>query len=385
MRPHRRLNTVSRSGILGEAIVAYLGNPEYSHTTQDLTGILVTNLGTPDEPTPSAVRRYLREFLRDPRVIETPRALWWLILHGIILRTRPRRSAALYEEIWTREGSPLLLNSRRQAEHLQHALETRGAGSFKVALGMRYGNPSVGEALETLRRANVRRLLVLPLYPQYSATTTASTFDAVAEVLRRWRWLPALRFVDHYHDNPRYIAALAASIRDAWAQSGVSERLLFSFHGIPQNYFDEGDPYFCECQKTARLVAEALELDEDRWAVSFQSRVGWQKWLQPYTDKTLRKWGRKGIERVSVICPGFAADCLETLEEIAIQNRSTFLDAGGQAFDYIPALNDRADHINALADIVDRHAHDWLQEETRDAPVVLDQRRERAANLGASR
>ena len=328
-----------------------------SHSdTQAPTGILVTNLGTPDAPTPDALRKYLAEFLSDPRVIETPRLLWWPILHGVILRLRPRRSAKAYQKVWTEAGSPLLAISKRQCEALRAAL---GADApYRVELGMRYGNPSIRSALEKLRSQDTGKLLILPLYPQYSAATTASTFDAVADVLKTWRRVPQVRMITSYHDDPGYINALAESIRSHWAQSGKPDKLLFSFHGLPRAYVLAGDPYEDECRATARLVARKLELDEGYWEVSFQSRFGPLKWLQPYTDKLLRKWGKRGIGHVQVACPGFAADCLETLEEIEIQNREFFLSAGGKTFSYIPALNDRPRHIAALCDIVRGNTRD---------------------------
>ena len=323
------------------------------------TGILLTNLGTPEAPTPAALRRYLGEFLWDPRVVNSPRILWWLILHGVILRTRPRRSAAAYRKVWTEAGSPLLDISRRQAERLQQALATAASPPPLVVLAMRYGQPSIATGLDRLRQANATRVLILPLYPQYSAATTASTFDAVARTYRDWPRLPELRMVMHYHDHPAYIAALAESIRDHWQEHGRGGRLLFSFHGIPQDYFEAGDPYPCECRKTARLVAEALELPEDDWALAFQSRFGPRAWVQPYTDATLREWAGHGCKRVDVICPGFTADCLETLEEIALRYRALFLDAGGEEFHYIPALNDGDAHVEALAGLVREHIAGW--------------------------
>lgn len=331
----------------------------HSHDTPDTTGILVTNLGTPDAPTPPALRRYLAEFLWDPRVVEVPRPLWWLVLHGVILRIRPGRAAKSYRTVWTDAGSPLLVIARKQANLLQDALQQQIPGPVEVALGMRYGSPSIKQALETLRERGARRILALPLYPQYSATTTASTLDAIGKVFQDWRWVPDFRFISHYHDHPAYIAAVAASIREYRAQHGSEAHLLFSFHGIPKRYFLAGDPYHCECHKTARLVADALELDETRWDVTFQSRFGREEWLKPYTDHTLGKWAREGRRAVQVVCPGFSADCLETLEEIDEQNREIFLSAGGERFAYIPALNDRLDHIQALADIALQHLQGW--------------------------
>ncbi len=364
----------------------YQNETEFRHDAPEMLGVLLVNLGTPDAPTVPAVRRYLAEFLNDPRVVELPRPLWWLILHGIILRLRPRRSAEAYKSVWTEQGSPLLVIARRQAAALQERLSASLPGPVRAKLGMRYGNPSIASALGDLRRANVRRLLVLPLYPQYSATTTASTFEAVSRELSTWRWLPEVRFVNQYQDHPDYVAALAQSVRGYWAEQGEPDRLLFSFHGIPREYFMNGDPYFCHCHQTARLTANALGLASERWEVSFQSRVGSKEWLKPYTDETLKDWGRQGIETVHVICPGFSADCLETLEEIAVENRVYFLEAGGKGFGYIPALNDVADHIEMMTDLVRQHAAGWPEvDDASDSSRVLEQRLARAVAMGARR
>jgi ferrochelatase len=369
--------------------VKYQNEVGFRHDTPEALGVLLLNLGTPDAATAPAVRRYLAEFLIDPRVVELPRPLWWLILHGVILRLRPRRSAASYRSIWTEQGSPLLAIARSQAAALQERLGESAPGPVRVALGMRYGNPSVVSALRSLRSANARRLLVLPLYPQYSATTTASTFDAVTAELSTWRWLPEVRFVNQYHDRPRFIAALADSVRAYWAARGKPDRLLFSFHGIPNDYFEKGDPYFCQCHKTARLTADSLGLPSERWQVSFQSRVGKKEWLKPYTDETLTSWGLEGIRTVHVLCPGFSADCLETLEEIAVENRDYFLAAGGGGFDYIPALNDGAAHMDMLADLVRQHTAGWPETaghcDSTWESRLLQERLERAIAQGAER
>jgi len=352
----------------------YIGNPDNIHDTPACTGILLTNLGTPDAPTSAAVRRYLAEFLSDPRVIELAKPLWWLILHGIILRTRPRRSAEAYSKVWTDDGSPLLHIARQQTALIAQSMTERASGPIHVELGMRYGNPSLASALAKLRQVNAQRLLVLPLYPQYSATTTASTFDAIAAELKTWRCLPELRMINHYHDHPGYITALVESIRDHWVEHGKPEKLLFSFHGLPKHYFLAGDPYYCECQKTARLVAEQLGLEAASWFVSFQSRLGLQEWLKPYTDKQLKEWGRSGISNVQIICPGFSADCLETLEEVKLQNRGFFLEAGGKEFSYIPALNDQGMHIHALSDIITQHCQGWPEfADTYDEQMIKDE------------
>ncbi len=332
---------------------------DYRHGTPARVGVLLTNLGTPDAPTPAALRRYLAEFLCDPRVVELPRILWLPILYGIILNTRPRRSAAAYRQVWTEAGSPLLVTARRQLAGVRERLEARFPGRIVCALGMRYGNPSIASALTTLQSEGVQRLVVLPLYPQYSAATTGSTFDALASTFSRWRWLPSLHMPMSYHAEPGYIAALAASVREYRAQNGMGERLLFSFHGIPQSYFDGGDPYHCQCHMTARLVAEQLGLGPQEWQVSFQSRFGPRAWLKPYTDETVRELARSGVRRLDVLAPGFSADCLETLEELALQNREFFAAAGGSELHYIPALNDRADHLDFLADFIGREVGGW--------------------------
>jgi len=330
----------------------YIGNSDYKHEAAACIGVLLTNLGTPDAPTKQALRRYLAEFLSDPRVIEVPMPIWWFVLHGFILNFRPKRSAENYKKVWTDEGSPLLVIAQKQAAAIQAALDKQAPNKFKVTLAMRYGNPSIKSGLEKLNQAHANQILILPLYPQYSATTTASTFDAVSTTMKTWRCVPELKMINHYHDDPNYIDALVDSITDHWNENEQPEKLLFSFHGIPKTYFDAGDPYYCECHKTARLVAEKLKLNEDQWLLTFQSRFGPKEWLKPYTDTTLKELGSSGIKHVSVICPGFSADCLETLEEINIQNRNFFLQAGGENFSYVPALNDCPSHINTLTEII---------------------------------
>jgi ferrochelatase len=356
----------------------YFGQPGFAHGEIPAVGVVVANLGTPDAPEPAALRRYLREFLLDPRVIELPRAAWWIALHLFVLTTRPRKSAALYRKVWTPEGSPLLVITRRQAAALAAELSSRTpAGSWPpihVAAGMRYGNPAIGAALRDLAARGCRRILVLPLYAQYAAVTTGSTFDAVAAELSRWRWVPELRTIHSFHDEPAYVAALAASVRGLWERDGPAERLLFSFHGIPERYFLAGDPYFCHCQKTARLVAEKLALPRARWEIAFQSLFGNEEWLKPYSEATIRELARGGVRSLDVICPGFSADCLETLEEMDGLNREVFLHAGGERYRYIPALNDRPDHIRMLADLALRHLRGWCEEAALDD--VGDRRRE---------
>lgn len=313
-------------------------------------GVLLSNLGTPDAPTTEALRRYLAEFLWDRRVVDLPRPLWWLILHGLILRTRPARSAAKYRTIWTDAGSPLLVISQRQRALLESALGQMGH-EVPVVLGMRYGNPSIAGALNELMAAGVEHIIILPLYPQYSCSTSASTFDAVANALSRRRHVPALSFIADYHLHPGYLDALAQSIADIWQRDGQGERLLISFHGTPRRYHDEGDPYYDQCLATAEKLALRLGLAPQQWQVVFQSRFGREEWLQPYADEVIEQLARDGVRRLDVVCPGFAADCLETLEEMAEENRRLFLDAGGESYRYLPALNDREDHVRALARI----------------------------------
>ncbi|HEX9799828.1 MAG TPA: ferrochelatase [Thermoanaerobaculia bacterium] len=331
----------------------------FDHRRPGRIGVLVSNLGTPEAPTARALRPYLRQFLSDRRVVELPRWKWLPILHLFVLTRRPKFSAGLYRKVWTAEGSPLLLTSRVQADGLRARLAARFGDEVRVALGMRYGRPSIAAALGELATAGCRRLLVLPLYPQYSAATTGSTCDAVFAELARWRWVPGLRTIESYHDEPGYARALAATVRELWARDGEPDLLLMSFHGMPQRYFDSGDPYFCHCQKTARLVAEQLGLAPERWQVSFQSLFGKEEWLKPYTDKTVAALAGAGVRKLDVICPGFSADCLETLDEIDGLNREIFAHAGGERFRFVPCLNDRDDHLDFLAGLAARHLAGW--------------------------
>ncbi len=323
-------------------------------------GVLLANLGTPDAPTAGALRRFLREFLSDRRVVDLPRPLWWLVLNLAILPLRPRRSARLYRRIWTAEGSPLLAISRRQQRALERELGRRAGRPIPVSLGMRYGSPGVDAALGELERDGCDRVLLFPLYPQYSCSTTASTIDALAAALARRRDLPELRTVRSYHDHPGYVAALADSVRRSRESAGGARMLLVSFHGIPVRYAHEGDPYPEECARTAGLLAAELGLADDDWQLAFQSRFGREEWLGPATDQVLRSLGSQGATGVDVVCPGFAADCLETLEEIALTGREQFEEAGGTGFHYVPALNDRRVHVAALADIALAHMAGWL-------------------------
>jgi ferrochelatase len=316
------------------------------------TGILLINLGTPDAPTSAALRRYLAEFLWDKRLVDLPRPLWWLILHGIILRTRPAKSARAYQRVWSEEGSPLLVISRQQQQKLQVLFDNEIPGKYHVVLGMRYGNPSIATAMEELRGKDVDELVVLPLYPQNSCSTTGSSFDAVAAAMQQHRLVPPLRFIADYHDHPLYIKALANAVREAWQQHAPPDKLLISFHGTPVRFRNEGDAYYEQCQNTARLLTEELGLGAEQWLLCFQSRFGKEEWLQPYTDVSLKQLPTLGVKSVDVICPGFSADCLETLEEIAEENHNYFVQAGGGDFHYIPALNADASHMALLADLV---------------------------------
>lgn len=318
-------------------------------------GVLLINLGTPDAPTVEAIRRYLREFLSDRRVIDVPRAIWWPVLHGFILPLRPRTLVPLYRGIWRPDGSPLLAITREQRAGLEAQLARMPAGPVAVAAAMRYGAPGLAAALAALAQAGVQRLLALPLYPQRSLTTTASALDGLAAALARGAWQPELRTVEQYHLHPRYLAALTQSVRDHWSAHGRGERLLMSFHGIPRRYVEAGDPYERQCHETAQRLAAALQLAPGDWQICFQSRVGRAQWTGPYTEDVLRALARRGARRVDVICPGFAADCLETLDEIARRYAAGFVAAGGEALRYVPALNARPDHIDALAHIAAEH------------------------------
>lgn len=344
--------------------------------------MLLVNLGTPTAPTAAALRRYLREFLSDPRVVEIPRAVWLPLLYGVILTTRPGKSAEKYAQIWTPEGSPLRIHSERQVKLLRGWLGQAGRRDVIVEYAMRYGEPSIPGRLSELKQAGCTKLLVLPLYPQYAASTTASTFDAVSHTLGRMRNLPELRLVRSYADHPGYIKALAAAVNQHWVERGRGDKLVLSFHGVPRFSLDKGDPYHCECQKTARLLGEELGIAAGQYLVTFQSRFGRAEWLKPYTQATLEELAKAGVGRVDVICPGFVSDCLETLEEIAMECKSAFLKAGGKEFHYIPALNERPEWIAALGSLTLDHLGNWL---TQPTPTAADLARsaERAKALGA--
>ncbi len=361
--------------------MAVAAEPAHAHGIAPGTAIILCNLGTPEAPTPSAVRRYLAEFLSDPRVVEIPRIVWLPILHGIVLRVRPARSARKYASIWMPEGSPLRVWTDKQAQLLAGYLGQRGR-RVAVRAAMRYGEPSIAGTLDAVKAAGAERVLILPLYPQYAASTTASIGDEVATWLRRTRNVPELRFVKHYHDDDGYVGALAARVREHWRVHGRADKLLLSFHGLPRRSLTLGDPYHCECLKTGRLLAERLKVPEDFVAVTFQSRFGKAEWLQPYTEPTLVALARAGTARVDVFCPGFTADCLETLEEIDQEARAAFLAAGGKEFRYVPCLNDQHEWIAALADIAIRHLQGW-DTAPADADALAAQRG-RALAVGAS-
>jgi ferrochelatase len=337
---------------------AFTPEPSFAHGQAPRTAILLCNLGTPDAPTTSAVRRYLAEFLGDHRVVEIPRLVWMAILHGIILRIRPAKSAAKYATIWTDEGSPLKIWTSKQALALQEVFNSRSE-AVTVRYAMRYGNPSIASQLDALKSEGHTRILILPAYPQYSGTTTASVFDAVYHWGLRSRVLPEFRFINHYHYHPAYIQALAERVRAHWTLNGQPERLVMSFHGVPERTLHLGDPYHCECYKTARLLGEALGLSKSQYMVTFQSRFGKAKWLEPYTEPTLIALGQQGVKRVDLICPGFTSDCLETLEEISQEAQEAYLHAGGEVFHYIPCLNDSDTWVNGMYELCQSHMGGW--------------------------
>jgi ferrochelatase len=348
--------------------------PSHRHGNIAKTGIVLVNLGTPDAPTPPAVRRYLRQFLSDPRVVEIPAPLWQIILNLFILPFRPKASAKKYASIWSPEGSPLKVHTEKQTLLLRGFLGERGH-AVEVAYAMRYGKPSMPDVLRDLKTAGCERILVLPLYPQYSGTTTASVFDAVFSHYEKVRNLPELRLIKNYHDDGGYIGALKDTVLAHWEQHGRPDKLVMSFHGVPRRTLTLGDPYHCQCQKTGRLLATALGLKDDQYLVTFQSRFGKAEWLQPYTAPSLQRLAKEGIKRVDVICPGFVGDCLETLEEIAMEAKHDFLAAGGAEFHYIPCLNEHPGWIHALAGIAEQHLAGWS---TRPDPEMKAMQRQQA-------
>jgi ferrochelatase len=363
--------------------MSYQQEPTYTHGAVQKTAVLLVNLGTPQAPTAEAVRPYLREFLSDRRVVEIPRAIWWLILNGVILNTRPKKSAAKYATIWLPEGSPLKVHTERQAILLQGYLGERSKGApLVVDYAMRYGSPSIATVLKNLKAQNCQRILLVPMYPQYAASAAGSVMDAMCRQLMAQRNMPALRTIKHFHDHPGYIAATAQNVRDYWVKHGRPDQLVMSFHGLPRYTLDKGDPYHCECLKTGRLIAEALGLNKDQYIISFQSRFGRAEWLQPYTTATLKELGQSGTGRVDVVCPGFVADCLETLEEIAQEGKHDYQQAGGGEYHYIPCLNERPDWIHALTDLVLENLHGWLDGVD---PTQNEQTRLRALAAGAKK
>ena len=336
----------------------YEGEKDYKHGSKENVGVLITNLGTPDKPKTKELQIYLKEFLSDPRVIEVPKLFWQLILRTIILNLRPKKVAKLYKSIWKKEGGPLLVMLEKQKKGIVKILRNKKK-NVKIEIGMRYGNPSIKLGLEKLRKQKCRRILILPLYPQYCAATTGSTFDKVTEVLRKWRWIPEVRFINNYFEEPLYLDCLIKSIKDSWQEFGKSQKLIFSYHGVPKKYLLKGDPYHCFCQKTTRLVVEKMKLKEKEYMTTFQSRFGPDEWLQPYTDKTLENLPSKNIKKIHIISPGFSSDCLETLEELEVENKEIFMSSGGKKFNYIKCLNDNPEHLNMLALLILNHLKGW--------------------------
>jgi ferrochelatase len=337
----------------------YISSPGFRHDGTERIGVLLVNSGTPATPEPRDVRRFLRGLLSDPRVVELPRALWWPILYGFILPFRPARVARKYRKIWTPQGSPLVMHSNKLRAELSTTLAQRTLAPLSVEVAYLYAKPTVSAALTKLRDAGCQRILVIPHFPQYCGATTGAVYDQVNRELRRWRWLPELRFVAEYHDHPSYIEALRASVVQQWEIEGRTKHLVISFHGVPENFFHSGDPYFYKCRQTARLLADELGLRDDEWSVSFHSKFGPGTWLRPYTINVMAGLPTRGIDEVSVVCPGFAVDCLETVEEIDMENRAVFLAAGGRRFVYVPALNARVEHSRFLSDLIAQHCEGW--------------------------
>jgi ferrochelatase len=364
--------------------MSFAKEPAFDHSRRPTTGLLIVNLGTPEAPTAPALRRYLGQFLADPRVVEIPKLLWMPILHGIILRVRPAKSAHKYASIWMKDGSPLRVWTEKLGTLLQGYMGGRGH-KLTVKWAMRYGQPSIAKQLDALKAEGATRILVLPLYPQYSGATTASVMDDVFAWGRTVRQLPELRFINHFHDDTRYIEALADSVRQYWLKEGRGDKLLMSFHGMPERTLHLGDPYHCECHKTARLLAERLGLSKDQYVVSFQSRFGRASWLQPYTEPTLQQLGKAGTKRVDVICPAFVSDCIETLEEIAMEGKQAFLSNGGESFHYIPCLNDNPAWLKALSGLCEQHLQGWPTQASEQAgEAALAKTKERARSLGSA-
>lgn len=355
----------------------------FSHEKPDQVGVLLMNQGTPDAPKPGALRRYLRQFLVDQRVVELPRWRWLPILFLFVLTFRPKRSAALYRRIWWEEGSPLLVISQRQAAALEQRLRKRFGDTVHVRVAMRYGQPAIPQVLRQLAQLGCRRILLFPLFPQYASATTGSALATAFAELATWRWVPEVKTIGHYHDHPGYIQALAASVKEVWREAGPAKKLLFSFHGVPVRSILGGDPYFRHCRETARLVAASLGLSSHQYEVAFQSRFGREPWLEPETFQLVSRWGRENLASLDVLCPGFAADCLETLEEIAITNREAFHQAGGGTFRYIAALNERPEHLDALTELASLHLAHWLPERNDRHQRYLDYTRKPEGLWGA--
>lgn len=343
----------------------FSGQSDFDHRRKDKIGVLITNLGTPEAPTAKALRPYLKQFLSDPRVVEIPKLVWWCILNGIILNTRPKKSAKLYESVWTERGSPLLSHTQDQAKaiaaYLASSITAPANEQLIVKYAMRYGQPSIDQMIDELQLEGASKIVVLPLYPQYSGATNGSTFDAIGAIFRKTRWIPDFRFISSYHDDAHYINACAEKITSHWQANGKADKLLLSYHGVPRRYLESGDPYFCQCHKTSRLIAAKLGVDKDQIITTFQSRFGKAEWLKPYTDATLKALPKQGVESIDVFCPGFSADCLETLEEIAVENKGYFMAAGGKTYHYIAALNSDPSHILALSELIKRNISDWLE------------------------
>ena len=369
----------------------YNPEPDYKHGDQLKVGILLANLGTPDAATAKALRPYLQQFLMDRRVVEIPRFIWCWILHCIILVIRPKKSAAKYAQVWLPEGSPLLVHAQKQTQLLRGFLAQKIKSPFAIELGMSYGKPSMQSAIESLKAQHCDRILVFPLYPQYAASSSASAFDAVWRVLLKMRNMPGIRTIRSYHDHPAYISALTKSVQEHWRINGkpnfaAGEKLVMSFHGVPKVHLTKGDPYHCTCHKTGRLLADALGLSKDEYLIAFQSRFGKQEWLKPYMAATLEDLGKAKTTRIDVICPGFSADCLETLEEIAMEGKQIFSHAGGGEFNYIPALNENEAWIHAMTTIALENLQGWVSPDWNSAQAAKDNEltKTRAQSLGAS-
>ena len=340
-------------------MVKYIGDKNYEHGSKEVVGVLITNLGTPDAPEKKELKVYLNQFLSDPRVIELPKILWQILLKLVILQVRPSKSAEAYKKICTKNGSPLLDISKRQLKKIKSSFSLSHPNMI-FEVGMRYGNPSIPNALRSLQKQNVRKLLVLPMYPQYCAATTGSTFDEVTNVLQKWRWIPELRFINQYFEDDKYIEALSDSVSSFWEKHSKPQKIIFSYHGIPKKYLLNGDPYHCFCLKTTRLVKEKMGLSDDEIMTTFQSRFGKAEWLQPYTSETLKELPKRGIKDIHIISPGFSSDCLETLEELEEENREYFMESGGEQYKYIPCLNDDDEHIDVFVNLIKKNIQGWM-------------------------